>query len=374
MAAVATRQRHTHSTRTTALALLRAGRSVRAVAGLLNVPRATVMDWKAAAGPLPLAEPVPIVPDVPQAGNDDAEPPFLDRTWLEAYGRYVSLIASRVPHGRALAAAQVIDEDFEVPELLAARMMAALQKDPDEAVRMAERFAAAPSPPGPVQRVYERFEMTDTKVAELAAALGVIHLEAFIASINGQLAALGVSNITSINDSMVTGRLIRMAEKAADGIAGTYNRDLATEVYASWVEYEATVGTEDVETMLEDDIVGWTEVRADWKAFQVSLTEAGSAFILAARLFRQNNPRLRIEYGYVTPDECSCDGCQEMVSMGRQRADVLELLPLPLHPGCEHDIVWEAQPDEGWQDDMWTGQGEGEEEGFTGDTDEEGEE
>lgn len=295
------------------------------------------------------------------------EPPVLDRLALEAWHRYFTLISNDVPHHRALAAVQQIDPDFTITDAQARRAFHAIGKG-DVPVRFGWS-AGSVKPPTHVTNVYGNFEFTDEQAQELADYLYQLALDSYAEGINAQLVQLGRPNIGAITDPDVLAELRQQTDSIAQGIVNTYNTDLAAEVYTTWIEHRGTLGRQSSERLLWEDINSWAEARADNRAEMVAVTETGRFYNQGVKDFMAQNASrgLTVVRVYVTPDECQCNGCLELVQDGPYTPEEAAGLNVPLHPRCVHLLSPQLEimtPEEaaaegaGTPGDWWTGQDE----------------
>lgn len=301
------------------------------------------------------------------------------RLYLQAIYRYMSLLSSGVHPDRAVDAVKSIDPSFYVNPDDHRRIEDALRAsgfDPQELtdympakLRASEasilRFAN-PNPPGYVQDIVDTYSMSDDDIANLADQIYALRLQSYTFGINQQLTKLGLPTVTDITDSSVLSDQRDLADAAARQIAQTWNRDAASTAGASWIDaigstarsdnLVATIGTraDDRAGSITDDMSAWADGRADWKGQQIAGVEGNHAYVTAVQDFLGNNPDLGVSAS-VVPDDCVCDGCQALVDLGEMSIDDAQALPLPLHPGCVHEIEVHYAPDMSMED-VWSGQ------------------
>lgn len=321
-------------------------------------------------GPWP-GEPTGVGPagevDVVDPEDQDVPPPIMDRLWLQAFKRWTEGISNDVAHHRALASAKQIDPDFTITDRQARRAYRALGKL-DEPILWSERRrlelaqAGRTPPPGYVQAVMEKFRYSEEQQQELADYLTSLAQEGYLEGINAQLTRLNQPLATSITDPTVLQELRDDATRTAAGIADTYDRDLASQVYQQWIDLRAERGSQMSRYWLEQAIEQWAAGRADWKARQITATELNRWWNRGTIDFGTRNAArgLKVLKAYVTPDECACARCKELVDGNPYDMDEVMQLDLPLHPSCCHfvDYVWEDVSSGELDFGLWTGQDE----------------
>lgn len=320
------------------------------------------------------ADMAPIVgpgdPAQPGLGFEPERPPLKDKRWILAFHRYLNLIANDVPHHRAVKAIKNgIDHDFQVTDAQRDRAYEALDKhqEPvnlaegdwwfgyDDLVLLANWSAGKIKPPEYVQQVYDMFEPPRDEQAVLSGIIEQVFRASYLEGINAQLVRLGYPPVDAITDPGVLDELSEMAEHTAQGINNTYTRDLGGEVYTRWIELQGQKGRQMSRQHLISDVQQWAEKRADWKATQISTTEANRAYNQAVRDFTQRNAEvLAAPLFDVTPDACVCDACLMLVRGGPYSAAEASLLELPLHPHCVHYLVPHLGTPTG---ELWVGEG-----------------
>ncbi len=268
---------------------------------------------------------------------DSIAPPIMDRWALEAWHRYVTALANDVSHTDALRAAQKIDENFTVSEAQARQLIHALGKG-NEPVRFGWS-AGGVQPPQHVTNVFDSFEFTPEQQQELADYLYQLAQDSYAEGINAQLLQLGQPVVGAITDQSVLAELRTRTDDIAQGIANTYNRDLAAEVYSTWIEHRSAYGRQSSERLLWEDINRWAEARADDRADMVSTTEIGRFYNAGVSDFMTRNEAqgyITVELVDITPDECQCMACLRMIQDGPYTMEEAVQLDVPLHPRCIH--------------------------------------
>ena len=297
------------------------------------------MAERGAAEPDPVPEEEEEVEALPPP---DPGPPIMDKLLLRAVRRYFVALANGSGHFEALHVAQKVDHDFSVTEAQGRRAIHALGLG-DQPVRFSQ--AGRIPPPRYVQSVYAEFEFTEDQVRALAAELFEMAQEGYLDGLNAQLMTLGQPIASAVEDADVLVELEAESGTIAAGIANTYNRDLAAEVYTEWIELRAERGSQMSRRWLEEAVDRWATGRAAWKAEQIALTEINRWWNRAAFDFAERNADrgLVVTHVYVTPDECVCDACLDLVAGNPYTLAEAAGLGLPLHPKCVHfaELSWE---------------------------------
>lgn len=365
-------------------------------AGLEEAQHADVDKARDVAQRVAPGEPMPPVPpgtDEPQGSTTQPIPEDLpvviDHLGLLAWKRYVNLLRNEVPHHRAVEAVKHIDPDFIATHYHMAKILEAIGRtrepvkfgelpdayetvagalhqvagamqewlgrvvalDEDQTYRVMEallrdrgplKFGWSPGtvqPPSHVTAVYDQYEMQQEEIAGIAAYLYQLAKEAYLEAINAQLLALGEPIEDAITDAVVLTELEQATLALAQQIVDTFNKDLAAEVYANWIEHRSTLGRQSSLYHLAQEIERWATSRAQWKADQVALDVVGRFYFAAILAFLERNPDLAADIeGWVQPDECVCQACQLLVDGNPYRGDEIATLGLPLHPNCVHDV------------------------------------
>jgi len=205
----------------------------------------------------------------------DVGPPLLDRLYLEAMRRWFNLIRADVPHHRAITAVKRIDPDFQIPPASVARAYHALGKGNDP-VRLGEvrttRHLGEPGalrPPAYVEAVYKAMEMGGTRRAELTRALGALGREAYLRG----LAEEGGRSKPELDPGLAE-IIDQQAERFAARLADEYNRELAFEVYCTWVDQDGRHGRKANRGLLERAVEEWAGDRTERWADEITLSEA----------------------------------------------------------------------------------------------------
>ena len=360
--------------------------SMRKAAAAVDLPKSTVHDIlrregieKAPGGAAPVEDPQAelLPPEIAAADASLQEPQERQtpshRFNLEAVYRYANLLANGVHPTYAEQAAKQIDPEFWVSPEETERWQTALEQagyDP-RGMALSERprvwLFAEPNPPAYVRDIYGGWAMDETDIQQLTDLIEQVRLDAYLSGVNEQLTALNRDPVLEISDPAVEARIRQDAEDAARQIADTYNRELAVKTGSSWLDsaaQQATVETDRVgalgqagltqrmrEQAVSDDVAKWADDRADWKSDSIAITEANAAYSDGVMDFATQNGGAFV---HVEPDECVCDGCQELVDLGDIAVEDAAGIDLPLHVGCAHSLVVTYNPmDVPETDSMW---------------------
>lgn len=308
-----------------------------------------------ASAPLPSAvAPLPedVSPRDLQSVQDPQErhtPPH--RLYLEAIYRYVNLLAHGVHPTHALRAAQSIDAGFSPDPDETERWQTALEAaglNP-RSMPMAETWLFAnPNPPLWVQRLVDKWAMSPDDIRELSTYIYQTRYDAYLEGLNEERLKLRMDPLPEITDESVLAQLRGDALTSAEAIADTWHRDLASEAGSAWLDAAAKstryapegstlrgLTLQSRQAAVESEIGQWVKDRAGWKSLSIASTEANAAYNRAILGFAQQNGATM---GQVTPDECECQGCLDLVGLGIVPLDQLALVDLPLHPGCFHKV------------------------------------
>ena len=305
--------------------------------------------------PMEEPAPVPLSADGPIGWSDPL--------YLKAFHRYTSLLANGVSPVYAMPAAQQVCPAFTLDPDTDQRLQATVG-----AMTFGESHSllfANPDPPAYVQRIVDAYSLTDADTAAMSDAMYAAKVDAYQTAVNDGLSKMGRDPITNITDQKVLDSLRSKSDNAIAGIADTWNRDAANAAGSAWVDAyanhragEARKSGAGYAAQRQDDITqsmnDWAGSREDWKAALWASDGVNDAYTQAQLDFITQNAGL-VERCRVTPDDCVCDGCQELVDIGWMSADDAATLDLPLHPGCAHSIETEvSQPEDG--DDVWAAQ------------------
>jgi helix-turn-helix, Psq domain len=391
--------RHPPEKRKAALDAYRKHGSVRKAATVVDVPKSTLHDWlrQEAGEPGADAPSNPVqtldVDQDPQASEaldeeegeladeevaqsempaepQPAPPPQLldhlsDPLYLRAFRRYVSAVANGTHPLYAVQSARAIHPDFAISEADNVRVVNAVgQLMLSEGGIEALLLAAVP--PAYIRRVYDDFSMDPAAVGRLTDLLLPMRTEAYRVGINAQLAAMGRAPVAAVTDPQVLASLREETAATAQQIAETWNRDAASAVGARWLEVApgSRMRTEGVptpatrEAYVRQAMTEWRDGRADWKAGLWANHQASLAFSRGAGDFVTRNPGAA-QTGHVEPYGAECTGCVDLVQIGEQPAEIMMLADLPLHPGCDHFVVYSYSA---WNDadgQLWTAQDDG---------------
>lgn len=304
----------------------------------------------------------------------DKPPKLLDQLAAEAMHRFVNLLANDVPAYRAVKACQHIDPDFRPGDAAIARTYKALGMNLDpvklhepnvpddwadvsDMVLLANWSAGTVAPPLYVRNLYDEYEMGEVDIADFSLRLRDLAHESYLEGLNAQLSALGQDPVGVITDPQVLYRIDDEVQKAAEGIANTYNSDLGGAVYEAWIEGLATRGRQMSAYHLDNSVMAWSEHRISWKTKQIADTESTRWFNQAVKDFNEHNyswlPGVKF---YVTPDGCKCDGCKALVDGNPYTMDEAQQLQVPLHPNCVHSILPVYNASEQVSHNLWTAQ------------------
>lgn len=293
---------------------------------------------------------------------------------LEAVYRYVNLLANGVHPTYAEQAAKQINPDFWVSAEETGRWQSALERSGynPKSLPLSEHYLFAdPNPPNYVQDIYDQFAMDGEDTQALADLIDSIRQTAYLSGINEQLLKLNRDRLNGITDQGVLNQISQDAQTAAQQIAATYNRDLASQVGSAWLEAAAgqapldeslfagktgsaaqiwaNLTAQQREQAVSDAVSQWADDRAGWKADSIAMTEANDAYTNAVMDFASQNGGLSVR---VVPDDCSCAGCLDLVQLGDISMDDAQDIDLPLHVGCIHslEVNYDAAsvPDDLW--------------------------
>lgn len=283
---------------------------------------------------------------------DGFMPTILNKLALEAMHRYLTGLVNEVPHRRALHAARQIEPAFWVTDEQAARLLQRLGKGSQPIA-----FASTKPPPH-VTTVFDQFEGAQDQQQALADYLYQLAQESYAEGLNAQLLRLELSPVAGVTDAVVLSELRQEADSIAQGVIETYNRDLAAEVYAVWLEQRSTLGRQSSLRTLWEDISRWAEARADDRADMISTTEYGRFYNRGVLDFLSRNKEALGSNvkAYVSPDECQCLACLALVQGNPYRLDEAQMLGLPLHPRCIHFLSLELEPAGLATNALWTAQ------------------
>ena len=311
------------------------------------------------------AEPEPVEPDAPPP------PRFFDQLSAEAWHRFLNLISNDVPAYRAVRACRVIDPDFSPSADTINRAYGAIGKSPGEAVRMGENWtdeyddvlllanwsAGHVAPPQYVLNMYDEFEMGAVDIADLSLRLRQMAEESYLEGINSQLSALGLDPVLGITDPQTLYAMEVDAQKTAETIAGTYNKDLGGAVYEAWIDGLATRGRQMSAYHLDNSVSQWAEHRIGWKTNQIADTETTKWYNRAVQQFAERNygvlPDVKF---YVTPDQCKCAACKALVDGNPYELHEVTAINLPLHINCVHSIIPVYSGEADTYRALWAGQ------------------
>jgi hypothetical protein len=311
------------------------------------------------AEPLPKGTP-PIPQDISPMDMESLQDPQERKTpshrfALEAVYRYVNCLANGVHPTYAENAAKQIDPTFYASPEETDRWQTALESagyNP-RAMPLSERpliwLFSSPDPPGYISDIYDQFAMSDGDTSDLADLIEQIRQDAYLSGVNEQLTSLNLDNIDAITDPDVLAQITSDAQSAAEQIASTYNSDLASQVGSSWLDSasssaevtstrvgaasQGALTARQREDAVRADVSQWADDRAGWKSASIAVTESADAYSNGVMDFATQNGGATVRVG---PDECVCDGCQELVDMGDIPIEDAADLDLPLHVGCDH--------------------------------------
>ena len=276
------------------------------------------------------------------------------RFQLEAVYRYINCLANGVHPTYAENAAKSIDPDFWVSPEETERWQTALEAagyNP-RAMPLSEQkpvvwLFSSPDPPQYVSSVYDQFAMDPDDTSSLADLIEGIRQDAYLSGINQQLTTLNLDHINQITDADTLATIRSDAENSAAQIASTYNSDLASQVGSSWLDAAASQATatgtrvgaltqgaltaDQREAAITSDTSQWADARAGWKAQSIATTEASDAYSNGVMDFATQNGGATMR---CVPDDCVCDGCQDLCDLGDMDMDDAKGIDLPLHPGC----------------------------------------
>ena len=188
---------------------------------------------------------------------------------------------------------------------------------------------------------------TSDEVQELGHLIGELKVGAFTAGVNVAMEKAGFPLIDTLEDPLLRQELIDESVRSATEIAQTFQRDALD---AAKALFDADTLPEDMQKAME----AWQEARSEWKAEQIAKTESAQPFAQGT-VQAVNRNGWKVAGWNVTPEQCKCERCQELVDSNPWTPEygVLLALWLPLHPNCIHGVVpiWQEPP----TDVIWTG-------------------
>lgn len=190
----------------------------------------------------------------------------------------------------------------------------------------------------PVQRlVHLAGRMDAIDIEELRVALLRQRRLAYEEELEAQAARLGCPGKRArLGEGRILAELNDECRRDAEGIAATYNRDLAVAIIR--IRQEAPRANRYVyarRLFTADD--SWENKRAAWKGPQIAGWTVGTARSKAQADFQQRNAPAG--YAVLRPREAVCPVCAGLVARGRVPLNVASNNSPPFHVGCPHGWV-----------------------------------
>jgi hypothetical protein len=199
------------------------------------------------------------------------------------------------------------------------------------------------------QAIATRMAYTPEEVQELGKMIGDLKIGAYTAGVNTAFEKASYPLIDTIKDPLLKHDLTNEAIHSASEIAQTFQKD-AQDAAQSFLDLGMKPLSDDMVEAME----AWQEKRAEWKSEQIAKTEGAQPFVKGT-VDAVNRNGWKVKGWNVTPEQCKCERCQELVDSNPWTPEygVLLALWLPLHPNCIHAVepIWEAPPTE----PIWTG-------------------
>lgn len=185
------------------------------------------------------------------------------------------------------------------------------------------------------QLAFNMLHMTAQDIMSVEQSLTRQRASAYKTEYNRLLKQAGVrvQRVLALDRSTLDS-LAQASQQEAEGIAQTYDRDLAR--YIEALEVENPQITKD---QLLKRLSAWNTARDSWKGPQISMWANRSAVQQAqADFFRVNGLAVRAK-AKVMPRSAVCDECQALIDMGEVDIQVALQNECPLHPNCTHNWV-----------------------------------
>lgn len=181
-----------------------------------------------------------------------------------------------------------------------------------------------------VQRLVHLALRRDSQdVTELTAALTKARRRAFEDELTAMLSQVGCGGQGRLTRGPELKALSEQSAEEAQGIADTYNRDLAFAIL--------TIGQDAPRAnrfVYASRLAVWDENRAAWKTRQIAEWTEGTARTGAVRAFLKNN-NLTGE-ARVVPETAAEPVCEGWIKRGWVPVRELMADPPPYHPNCPH--------------------------------------